>query len=207
MAISVGDIVAVSFMGTINAQRTVSTLHFRAADASGTATATLMQNLITLVRAGGGGGNTLETTFLNCCAQNFTLDSIRAQKISTVRAKFEQQLRAVPGNVAVDCDITNVSGVITKQGALANRHNIGSMHMPAVPNGYASAGDCSGTYLTLLNAWAAKFTDVQTVAADTVNYFPVIFNKTIPADSAFISSAFPQTSLRVMRRRTVGLGI
>jgi len=207
VAISVGDIVAVSFLGTINAQRTVTTLHFRAADASGTATSTLMQNLITLIRAGGGGGDTLETTFLNCCAQNFTLNSIRAQKLSTVRAKFESQNRASPGNVAVDCDITNISGVLTKQGALANRRNIGSVHMPAVPNGYASAGDVSGTYLTLLNAMAAKLTDVQTVAADTVNYFPVIFNRTTPADSPFISSAFAQTTMRVMRRRTVGLGI
>jgi len=206
MAISVNDIIAVSFFGRISGQRMINTLHYRANDTSALATSTLMNNVITEVRAGGGGGDFLESAFLNCIGQNYTLQEIRAQKITTVRAKFESQARAVPGNVAVDCDAPNIAGVITKRGALAGRKYIGSLHMPGVPNGYYLEGDISGTYSTVLNSLATVLLGTIVAGTPAVNYFPVIYNRGSATPWTELSSLLVQTSLRTMRRRTVGLG-
>lgn len=207
MPVAPGDVAQVTFVGRHHGQTTMNTFHYRTNDTNSADSSVIQTNLANQLRAGVGGGDVLETAFLNCCAQDYTLQQIWVQIVRSVRYAASKIARSVPGNVLVDSNATNISGVITRRAALAGRAFVGSIHMPAVPDTYYSNGDISGTYLAALSAMATASLQVVTDTGLSISWLPCLLHRTAPLTSTFLSTAFVQTNLRVMRRRTVGLGI
>lgn len=207
MPVAPGDVAQVTFVGRVHGQTNMNTFFYRTNDTNSADSGVIQTNLANQLRAGVGGSDVLETSFLNCISEDYTLEQIWVQIIRSVRYTATKIARSVPGNVAVSCNAVNVSGVITRRAALAGRAFVGGIHMPAVPDTYYSNGNVSGTYLAALNAFASDVLQTVTDSGLAIVWQPCILHRTTPLTSSFLSSTIIQTSLRVMRRRTVGLGI
>jgi len=132
--------------------------------------------------------------------------SVYGQWITPDRFRYEiAPAGPFAGNVANAPLPQNVSAAITKFGDAANRHNIGTLHMPAVPVNFVQDGMISAVGLAAYGALAAVMQDGFISAGGHV-LSPVIFNRLSPNDSPYIIGAFTQLTSRVNRRRTVGLG-
>lgn len=97
----------------------------------------------------------------------------------------------------------NVSAAISKFSDLASRHSRGSVHMPAVPGSFHSQG-------LITMSGQASYTDLAghiVLKRQTDSLVPILFNRPNPAVSEVVTNARPETTSRVSRRRTVGLGI
>jgi len=103
----------------------------------------------------------------------------------------------------------NVAACITRRGSFANRHNIASTHILRTEDAaFITDGKLTALAKGALSLFKGHLTtslDIATDSGDT-NLIPVIFNKNIPADSVPVTSTLTQETVRVMRRRTLGIG-
>lgn len=153
-------------------------------------------------------------------ASDVIIDLVTAQAIWPTRyVKQETEEYAVVGDIdAAPCSAQNVQMCITKKGALGNRHNVGHFHLGGLPEtsyqqGLINVGGLGARIGELLTGLEWKPED----AVNGITYTPVILNKTkvviAGKDKYVISGSTVQEhvefneALRVMRRRTVGLGI
>lgn len=102
----------------------------------------------------------------------------------------------------------NVASVLTKRSQFGSRHGIGSIHL-----GGMGAGDVTNGLLTVTRiSKSVELADVLTVSVDMSDLVadaemePIILNKAAPADSYDFHDITIQNTVRVQRRRTVGLG-
>lgn len=97
----------------------------------------------------------------------------------------------------------NVSGAISKFSDKATRHSRGTVHMPAVPGTFHSQGLITGSGQASYNDLAGHIV----LTRQTESLIPILFNRVNPAVSEQVTNARAETTSRVNRRRTVGLGI
>jgi len=146
--------------------------------------------------------------------RDITSDSLnfvdhRLQKIRAARhAPLVSQL-SLAGTIAGDAMPGNVAMVATKRSDLATRYGIGSWHQPGMP--YASAttpADWDSAAMaglsTALNNW---FNLGRTPPGMVGVVWPTLWNATTPLRKTRITTITVQPTIRVMRRRTKGVGI
>lgn len=147
------------------------------------------------------------------------IDKVTAQAIFPTRyVKEETEDFTVPGVAVGECKAQNVQLCVTKKGDLARRSNVGHFHLGGLSesvyaNGVIDVGGFGAQLGALLTGLEWQPNDV----ANAISYHPAILNKTKVIvdgkDKYVISGSTVQTfvefneTLRVMRRRTVGLGI
>ena len=138
-----------------------------------------------------------------------TYEEIRLQKIYPIRERAVVNAEALVGLVTGAGAPANVAAVITKQGDGSGRWAQGSWHQSAVPATFLLATgllnpdyleDLRDALLELLNIGSPTGFDGSTLQS-------VLWNKTVPARATPITALVQQNTSRVMRRRTVGLGI
>jgi hypothetical protein len=135
-------------------------------------------------------------------------ERIQAQIVYPTRRPVIEQIDIQPGNIALSGMPSNVAAVFTKRGNHAYKGNTGSFHLAGFPTNYVN-----GPNLT-----AALITDLSGLANECTLDLPA-FNGA-PAWSAVIappttahnfnkpfSSFTVQSTVRVMRRRTLHVGI
>ena len=94
---------------------------------------------------------------------------------------------------------------ITLRGPLANRHTLGRKGMIGVPRGWEANGLIVDPFLSnYQEAGDAMVLEVN--AAGAIKFNPIIYNRTTPGEVVIIDSAQAQRTVRVERRRTVGVG-
>lgn len=99
----------------------------------------------------------------------------------------------------------NTASVVTLVADQASRHGIGNKHLPGLPTGSLDNG-----FLT--NGQVVSNQDFGTAMASSILGFmggalhPVIYNRAAPASSLLVVGAEVNPTVRVQRRRTVGLG-
>lgn len=209
MGLEVGNIVAVSFVGEVLGQRTINTIHLRRASPVDPAK-TVLQDLddITFhMQPDGGGADWLETDFRACCAQNWDLLEIVAQQLTPVRSVKRVRVEAVQGTWPSDCEASNLAAVISKRTNFGGRDQVGRIHLPGFPHNAAADGLVSSGLLTELNDLCAALDADYVVPVTGVSYNNCLYHKGESPDFDIVTEHFPQTTIRVMRRRTVGLGI
>ena len=124
-------------------------------------------------------------------------------RYTKVRIEFPR-----PGRLDAPPLPMNTAMTITKSSAIAKRYGRGSFHIGGMTTLHmANEGSWNQAGLTLGNNIAAKLTaNVATV--DPIGVFtPVLFNQAVPQRITFVDGAVAQNSIRVERRRTLGLGI
>lgn len=202
-SITTGAVLEVTFEATQDAQRIMTLFHYRLItslplpDGAQAARDALLE-----IQAPG----KLRDQYAACVPDVIIDWHAYAQWITPARYRYEVGPGADwAGTVAVTPYPVNVAAAITKFGEQANRNNIGTMHMPAVPQNFIE-----DSVLTLQAKLAYDNLALEIpepiVLPGGAELVPVLFNKLNPVQSVRITGAFPQESSRVMRRRTVGVG-
>lgn len=203
-SVAAGSILEQRFVGQHNGQTVMSVLHYKFTSGSaitdGRAAAV---NINALTQAATG----FYFQWIGVCSQELLDVRIVSQWITPARYTAVVTIPAiVQGGVAAPAFPQNVSIAITKTADQASRHARGTLHMPAVPIPYVDAGMINGAGEI---AYAACRNEMfETIVLGTGQTMtPVIFNRANPDLSIINTGGIIQDTARVMRRRTVRVGI
>lgn len=146
---------------------------------------------------------TMRGVYSNVCA----IDEIWYQLISPTRyVKYTKEINLL-GQVNSPAMPPNVAVTFTKSTELAKRYGIGSFHLGCLPENINDSGNVDQfTYATPLNAIAAAILAPIT-AGGTIYAVPVLYSPKPPFRTTEVQTVRYQRTMRVMRRRTVGVGI
>lgn len=200
-----GDIVSVTYWGTLFSQRVMNVLKYRiGADSTDP---TYQGAAAKLAFAMYSGPTSPGLAMLSAQGPEYKLDEVRVQKINGGRERYVSSFADLPGTYAGNCTSPNVSAVLIKKSAAITRRGLGTFHLPGIPEQGYTGGYLTPAYQVKINQIGARLINVVTPILETMVAQPVIWT---PADAQIyfpIISTTLITTLRIMRRRTVGLGI
>lgn len=202
--IAAGSIMAVSAVGTMNGQETITTVHYRYANLTGTipdGRAAIM-TVLAAIRLPDG----WFSKYLDCMSSTVKNVQLYGQWITNTRYAYATDGEpALDGDIAGDAMPQNVAMVVTRRGDLADRHNISTLHLPGVPLDFVVNGNLTDDAIAALEEFAnATLQDFVLISGQELK--PCAFRRSDPPVSRMLTEAFAQRTVRVMRRRTVGLG-
>lgn len=203
-----GDLFLVKINGTLLGQRTITTWAVSLLSGIGADTGQVTQNKIANRLNEGG---QLLTLFANCCPQNWVSSSISVQQIFPLPRLVPTVLSTIDEGGGAVSTVSNVSAAITRKGNVAARFNIGGIRVPLAPADCVGGmlGDLVQTSLGVLATYMR--TNTSDLAGTTTWSWGHIHPLGIPpaVTPVFVLSNTTEVQLtsRVMRRRTVGLGI
>lgn len=204
-----GDIYIITSRGSAFGQTILGTYFYSITTITGTPTELqVATEFLTQVRGGPGGVGQLENTLLPLMPPDFTLNEWWAQKIAPFRVRKAIVGRNVPGTHAAGTEANNQSAVITRVCEFAGRPFVGGLHVGPIPQAATvqENGLVAAAYNTLLQNHAAKMVlNIVGSIAATFTAIPVLYHRATN-NATGITSAFPQSTLRVMRRRTLFKG-
>lgn len=203
--LNVGDVLQVVFESDVFSQRCLNVLHYRVTVAS-TSDDYAVAAMAVAQRFSSGVDNP-GLPLVACFAENVTWVNTTVQRVYPTRNRKVTDAVGLPGTIAADCKASNVAGVITKYTDTATRRGIGALHVGGVPETAYQGGFVQGDYLDRLTALANTLDLTVIVTLETTTVQPVLWSPSTPSTTLRVTDAKPQTTLRVMRRRTVGLGI
>lgn len=199
------DIVEFRLAGTLFGQKVLNVFHYRVEFDSGLPT--YAQAIKAAADGFGVGTNNPTLALLACACAAYTLDGIWAQRIYPTRDRGYYSAFALPGTNAGTCGSGNQSATIEKWSWVGTRHGIGATHVPGVPQESQVDGKWNNAYTTLLTALAGKIATPYSPPTDTACVMtPVILNRAAKAASVALNGTSVQSTVRVMRRRTIGVG-
>lgn len=202
---AIGDRVLVTFRGTLCDQRTMSTFLYRITNVTG---APLYNELMDALHSSFSGAGQLITTFRACMPSNWFWTDVWYQIISPTRQRKYAKSMTGAGTASSIATTANLQASITRVGELSGRRYIGGIRMPlgtedfVVDQGFIQAGQ-----LAALNALCAAMKLFIITSGSVATFRPQVGVPKPPATSLDLEDAFPQATSRVIRRRTVGLGI
>lgn len=146
--------------------------------------------------------------YLACCPSNYVKGNLWFQIVRPQRIQKRVFGNSAPGGLSpYVADMPNVATTILRRGDIADRKNISTLHVPApTTNDWIDTGSLTIEALTANQALATKVLKSYTTATFVANFYPSILNKGTSSDVTPIISASAETTSRVMRRRTVGVG-
>lgn len=205
MALLAGSIVEATFSGTHSGQRILNVYHYRVSQISTLPYNDEMDQFILQFGSLAAGG--MRRTLLDCMPANYTLQQMVAQGV------FPQRFRrdvTVVNNAGTrgDAIAPNIAAVVTLHTERAGRSQIGGKHFITGSENDVVLGIIQAGLLANMQLHANACVLPLTATAGGGVYTPVIFHRNTPATpSTDLVGGFPQETSRVMRRRTVGLGI
>lgn len=207
MAWLTNDVIEVAFEGTMFNQRIMNILHFRVAlDFPGPSTlddVTALYNYMNTPQ--GAFASSFIDQYLFMVPTSYTLNNIRIQKVASQREVFFLIAQNRAGTGSATAVAANQAGVITWRTLLAGRTQRGSVHIPLGASDIAN-GNLTGLAISALALFADQYIAPWISIPGGWALQAAIMNRTTHAPSP-IASYVVQTTARVQRRRTVGLGI
>ena len=203
-AAQVADRLIVTYVGDLLNQRIMSTFWYGISSLIGVPT---LGDVMDELRAKLITANNLRDDYLSCCPPQYTLNETWVQFVRPTRYVKKVYVDAQAGTFAGDAHTANIAAVIERRGVTASRKSVSTLHVPCpTANSAITGGSITAGYATPL---ADLATQVATQVTTATGYVldPVIDNGVGGTNFTAIGLAFPQTTVRVMRRRTVGLGI
>lgn len=210
MPVNQGDLIQLTFVSRWNAQIIMLTTHYKCrTPASGSqSTAITLQGLIDYVDPAG--ANSLGDVYLKCLPENVILREMWAQKIYPAREVKQSKAVSYTGLwPTAEANTGNIDAVITLRTDKAGRSQVGNKHIGPMPQDAYTSGQISGAMILAMETLGEGLVNALNTPASG-QYDPVIFHRNgdgAAAKSDLIGSYVIQTTARVMRRRTVGLGI
>lgn len=206
MAIAVNDVIRVTFFQRLFDQRVLTVFHMRCitAPAPGTSDILAMTNLADQV---GDPANVPLLEWRPLVTPSIVFDEVRCQRVSPTRSIYGKNFIGVNGTNAGTSVTANVAASIEKRSGIPGRTGIGRVQMAGVPQEQMVNGSLDSVYLALVqNAWEELLGNV-TVAADGSVYDWIIWGEGVPTIDNGIIDVQAKDTVRVMHRRTKGIGI
>jgi hypothetical protein len=201
---NVGDVIQVLYQGLWHGQRTLSTFKYGVSTLIGTpSVGAFASGMFGILNAA---GSTIPL-FLGCCPPQYFLNQVLIQTIAPTRVVSSVFAVSSNGTFGMDSSTANLAGVITRRGQLANKKNRGSLHVPLANLDTAiSNGTIGAAYQTALGLLSDDMLlNVNPTGLGTC--IPVLLkSKGLTSDAIPLVSGIVQLTVRVMRRRTVGVG-
>lgn len=205
MGLQANDIVAVTYQGEYCAQQIRNTFHYRLLSPGNSANPesdllAIAQHFASSLTC------VLTSKMLDAQVSTMAWHGVAAQRVYPTRTIKMVHQTNFSGIVGGDGLPSNSAIVITKRTRTAGRAGIGSLHMSGVPLMWIVNG--SNTNALPYQDVANAMLQIEAVTPINTTMEPGLFNPTTPP--IFFSRLFdalPQTQVRTMRRRTVGLGI
>lgn len=202
---TVGDVCLVTVNGELCGQRTMNTFPYYASNVTGTPTDA---QVFAALDAQFAALNGFRPRLRDCLPQNWVGLPTWYQVIKPTR--YRKVYGAEFGNGAFEADAltANVQASITRYGAIANRRNIGGVRIP-IPQDTTVCNDgyLSTAYKAALNLFLTQMIQVRTLTSPAVTLVPLVGLATGGISETPLDGAVVQDTVRVIRRRTVGLGI
>jgi len=216
-SVSGDSVCQVTFRGTLFGQTVMNTFHYRldaAGGVLGTAGAFLDDFNGALDVAGG-----FYTKYVDCLPPQLSAISADLQWIDRDRFVKRTFSVAAAGTFVHTPTTANLSACIELRANIADRRSIGTKHIPGLGGNAVAAGLLTGGLTAQLEAFVAECCLDVAAAGRTMR--PIVFGRArlgytdrhgvvhppIPTSYREIVSGTVQTTARVLRRRTVGLGI
>lgn len=198
--------ILVTLKGTFLGQTTMTTFPMRVATvAPGTNDVTFFTALDDELSDDG----KLIPLYLNCVPlAGYELDEVWYQILYPLRYRKVVKTKGIAGSFVTDAQSANLQASITRVGELARRRDIGGIRIPigtgdeSITNGLLTAG--LEAQLQDLATYLGLVVPITTPAATLVHQVGMTANMGTSLD---VKQAFIQTTVRVIRRRTVRLGI
>lgn len=129
------------------------------------------------------------------------------QQIRPDRYAGKGFLQNKPGtNVNVGIDVTQLAAVLTRRAVVATRRGVSSLHLPlSADDTMIDAGVLSAIALTRLGEVGNAILGIFNLG-DGMTVRPVIYHRGAVPEFNYVETFIAQTQVRVVRRRTVGLG-
>lgn len=145
--------------------------------------------------------------WIDCLSSQVTQGQITAQWVYPTRYGYVKA-NASPsvGQVGGAAGAPNVAVCITRRTGLSGRKQQSDIHMFGVPAALNDNGVVNVTGKAKYDAYGDAMTRTVTMAVPAFSLAPVPFSKVAPANVSQYIEYQTQNYLRVMRRRTVGLG-
>jgi len=201
-----GDMALVTFRGLLCGQTIMNIFGYRIQSLTGTPTITAWATALkTALMAGGG----LKSRFLACCPTQYLLRQLWVQIIAPTRYSADLFEVDEPGLFPdSQAETANVSSCLVRRGDYANRSNVSTLHIPCGTNvEMIDDGFITQNLKDAMGLLAVQVIAPVTTAGTVSTVVPVIPTGGVPAAAVNITKSFPMDTVRVMRRRTVGLGI
>jgi len=205
--LSAADIFQVKFEGSFGNDDVQNVFYYAVTSVSGAAQSSQASftALDAVLKAPAG----LANLMLLLSPTQYSLDNIRYQVIKPVRQVAYPIQAGLNGLNTFDTLAGNVAFCLTKRGDRAGRKYISTTHVigttdPAI----MAAGSLTGAAITLAENIASFMKNTISFTAGGIDYVvaPVIYHPSDPLNPTPITSVLVQSTTRVMRRRTVGLG-
>jgi len=200
-----GDNILVTMVGNMVGQTIMNTFYYRVTQAPGTLLqqADVLESLDNLLNSAGN----LFPKVLAAIPPEYSFEASWLQVVFPGRYVAYKFPEVASGQGDAPGITANLAGVVVRRTDKAGRDQVGTLHV-LVGSGDEGVlnGRVGGATKVALDALAASLPTSYTVSGYT--FRPVLTPFNNPDGSAkWIDSAFAQDTARVMRRRTVGLGI
>lgn len=206
--IAVGDVIQVVIESEVLSQVCLNVLHYRCEVQP--AGATYDGALFDVMNAVGiGDDENIVPKMRPLMGENARVFRIQAQRVYPHRDHYVRDTIDQDGLAPVVCNAPNLAFVLTKQGEKIGRGRSGNFHLAGVTDQHYALGFVTEAGIDLMEALADKLGDPIVPQLDAFGYRPGMFNPALGADLNWnpIVAVTPQPTVRVIRRRTVGLGI
>lgn len=203
-----GDAIMVTLVGKFLGQTTMNTYPYRAHITTGAPPVVgACQGLLTAINLPGG----LVDTHARCRPSNSVVDSLWAQDVRPIRWRAQKMAVSVPGLFTdVDSGTANIQASIERYGEAANRHNLGAVRIPiGTSNDCIVEGVITEDLRDKLEDHADQMILSKTVSGTgwQVSFIPLVGLSKESLQLIDLVNCEIKDTVRVIRRRTVGLGI
>lgn len=211
---AVGQRVLVTAVGEYLGQRTMTTWLYRVSSVAGSITDVAMADALHTAFTNGTG---LLTKYRACCAGDGAWTGVATwyQVVGPVRYRKIQRSLG-DGTGLLSSGTANIQGSITRYGEFGLRSAIGGIRVP-ISSLEVSDGKLSPEVTALMQALADEMEETQAVGSPLVTLIPQVgvpgyTNATPPeripvTNSSDLAECVVQDTARVLRRRTLRLGI
>jgi len=203
--VQIGDRVLVTIKGALCGRTTLTTFLYRV---SAVAANTDYDQAMTALHGSFAGATQIRPKYVACCPSNWLMDAMWYQIISPLRYhKFAQGVAASGGFGSV-ANTPNVQGSITRIGEFAGRKYVGGIRVPIGTDDVScNNGVLTANQKSALQGLADAMKLNVITSGVTMTVIPQVGLPAAGGASADLYNAFVQDTVRVIRRRTVGLGI
>jgi len=207
MPLALNDVLQVSLRGTLFGQRILNILHY-SVNVTALGITQLQLDDIAVGLSASTGSVDVVGLMLATVTADYTMDSVRVQRVAPTRTIYSEALPGLPGTLAGTANTANIACSLTKRGANAGRMGQGRFQLAGLPAAAWIGGSLDvATYAGGLSA----FRDALMTSFNPPNFAmvlaPCIYNPSAGTPHFQpISSILVKESARTMHRRTLFLG-
>lgn len=208
-AAAVGQIYVSTILGSLCGQRTMTQFTWQVKEVPGAQT---VQDVYTQLRAALFAAGGLVPKMLPCLPDNWTMFQSWQQCVWPVRYVKKVTAESATGSSGIESSVPNVQAAVIRECELAGRPFVSTLKIPISPlDAGVNDGFIGGALDVALQAFALQNISTIGTTGTSPVLWPVIYHgptvTPTPTNATRIVSAFAQQTTRVIRRRTVGLGI